>query len=92
MVGNGADYKGTANVSVSGAPCLAWNDGRIRHVLAPQSRSAVARLDRTTSQSIPVIKHSNVQSFQMDLYWTSMKQRKFNCFTYHGAVLRIADT
>ncbi|XP_032783777.2 uncharacterized protein LOC116921556 isoform X1 [Daphnia magna] len=51
VVGNGADYQGMANVSKSGTPCLAWNDPRIRHVLAKPSRAAVAVLDSAGAKS-----------------------------------------
>ena len=43
--GNGVDYKGTANISQSGTPCMAWNDRTIRHVLVHRARSAVASLE-----------------------------------------------
>lgn len=46
VMGNGADYQGTANISKTGMACLAWNDPRIRHVQALPSRAAVANLDR----------------------------------------------
>ena len=45
QVANGVDYKGTANVSKTGQPCLAWNDPRIRHIQVQNARAAVAALD-----------------------------------------------
>lgn len=48
VIGNGADYQGTANISKTGVPCLAWNDPRIRHVMAKTARAAVANLDSTS--------------------------------------------
>lgn len=46
VIGNGADYQGSANISKTGLPCLPWSDPRIKHVLATSSRAAVAHLDR----------------------------------------------
>lgn len=51
IVGNGADYQGTANISQTGMPCMQWSDPRIQHSQAAVSRAAVARLDHAAARS-----------------------------------------
>lgn len=63
VFGNGADYQGTANVSQSGTPCLAWSDPRIRHIQAKPSRAAIARSDALRAAEIRITAGSSMLIF-----------------------------